>query len=171
MIYTNTKIHHLFIKAVKIDLSYYFVLNFMLCESAIVKQYPGINSYLLERHLRVHLYIYLAQCYSAPSHLLSSLQSSYNTVIFQLMSQHAHILTGMVTVSNLNVLVEKVINLTTRLQTLFLGLSNNDLSLVKQTELKALTFRLASTLVNSQELATQMKAQDVYINYLTALQR
>jgi len=87
------------------------------------------------------------------------------------MSQHAHILTGMVTVSNLNVLVEKVINLTTRLQTLFLGLSNNDLSLVKQTELKALTFRLASTLVNSQELATQMKAQDVYINYLTALQR
>jgi len=77
----------------------------------------------------------------------------------------------MVTVSNLNVLVEKVINLITRLQTLFLGLSNNDLSLVKQTELKALTFRLASTLVNSQELATQMKAQDVYINYLTALQR
>lgn len=87
------------------------------------------------------------------------------------MSQHAHILTGMITVNNLTVLVEKVLNYTTRLQTMFLGMASSDLSLVKQTELKALTFRLASTLVNSQELAAQMKAQDVYINYLTALQR
>lgn len=90
---------------------------------------------------------------------------------FQLMSQHAYILTGSVTVSNLNVLVDKVLNLTNQLQTLFLGLGNNDLSLIKQTELKALTFRLGSTLANSQELATQMKAQDVYTNYLTSVQK
>ncbi|XP_060575601.1 integrator complex subunit 4-like [Ruditapes philippinarum] len=92
-------------------------------------------------------------------------------LITQLMSQHAYILTGSVTVSNLNVLVDKVLNLTNRLQTLFLGLGNNDLSLIKQTELKALTFRLGSTLANSQELATQMKAQDVYTNYLCGLQK
>lgn len=92
-------------------------------------------------------------------------------LITQLMSQHAHILTGSVTVSNLNVLVDKVLALTSRLQMLFLGLSNHDLSLIKQTELKALTFRLGSTLANTTELATQMKAQDVYISYLKAYQK
>ncbi|XP_052782414.1 integrator complex subunit 4-like [Mya arenaria] len=91
-------------------------------------------------------------------------------LITQLMSQHAYILTGSVTVGNLSVVVEKLLSLTGQLQTLFLGLGTNELALIRQTELKALTFRLCSTLANSQELATQMKAQGVYTNYLSSLQ-
>ena len=87
------------------------------------------------------------------------------------MSQHAHIVTGSVTVSNLNVLVEKILTLTNKLQTLFLGLGNNEFSLIRQMELKALTFRLGSTLANSHELATQMKAQEAYTTYLVSLQK
>ena len=87
------------------------------------------------------------------------------------MSQHAHIVTGSVTVGNLNVLVDKVLDLTNRLQTVYLGLGGPEVALVRQTELKALTFRLGSTLANSQELATQMKAHEAYIGYLTSLQK
>ena len=87
------------------------------------------------------------------------------------MSQHAHIVTGSVTVNNMNVLVDKVLDLTNKLQTLFLGLGNHDLSVIRQTELKALTFRLGSVLANSQELATQMKSQEAFATYLSSLQK
>ncbi|XP_052217575.1 integrator complex subunit 4-like isoform X2 [Dreissena polymorpha] len=91
-------------------------------------------------------------------------------LITQLMSQRAYLMAGSVTVDRLTVLVERVMDLTDRLLTLFQGLGNAELALFKQTELKALTFRLCSTLANSQELATQMKAHNVYVTYLTALQ-
>ncbi|KAL4225430.1 Integrator complex subunit 4 [Mactra antiquata] len=92
-------------------------------------------------------------------------------LITQLITQHAYILTGSVTVNNLTVLVDKVLDITNRLQTLFLGLGRQDLSLIKQTELKALTFNFGSVLANSQELVTQMKAQELYTTYLTNLQK
>ena len=65
----------------------------------------------------------------------------------------------------------QILSITNKLQTLFLGLGNNEVSLIKQTELKALTFKLGSTLANSHELATQMKAQEAYVSYLSKLQR
>ena len=46
-------------------------------------------------------------------------------------------------------IIFQILSITNKLQTLFLGLGNNEVSLIKQTELKALTFKLGFILANS----------------------
>ncbi|ESO86380.1 hypothetical protein LOTGIDRAFT_220695 [Lottia gigantea] len=72
--------------------------------------------------------------------------------------------------SNVIAPLDKVMKLTTTLQTLFLGISNKELSLIRQTELQALTIQLQSVILHGS-LAEQLRTAETYINYLQHLQR
>ncbi|KAL3848604.1 hypothetical protein ACJMK2_019453 [Sinanodonta woodiana] len=92
-------------------------------------------------------------------------------LLSQLQNQHQHIISGSVTVNHFNAVVQKILKLTNGLQTVFAGIGNEEIALIRQTELKALTFHLVSMLGTSQELAVQLKAQEGFTAYLAKLQK
>ncbi|KAK6195746.1 hypothetical protein SNE40_001107 [Patella caerulea] len=78
---------------------------------------------------------------------------------------------GKITLSaNVIAPLDKVLKLTTTLQTLFLGIGNKELVLIRQTELQALTLQLQSVITHGS-LAEQLRTAETYINYLQHLQK
>ncbi|XP_067668876.1 integrator complex subunit 4-like [Haliotis asinina] len=86
-------------------------------------------------------------------------------IITQIMSQMQACVGSLTASDNILAPIDKVLELTTCLQTLFLGLSNMEIGLIKQTELKAITLQLR-VILSKSSLVEQFRATEAYKQYL-----
>ncbi|XP_041355136.1 integrator complex subunit 4-like [Gigantopelta aegis] len=86
-------------------------------------------------------------------------------ILTRLLSQMKSSFGGLTASDNILAPIDKILQLTTKLQTVYMGITTQELGLIRQTELKALTLQLRVTL-SKGSLFDQFRASESYMQYL-----